>query len=101
MFPQDKKYSFEKRGESLVRTYSAAYAEAYHEMLKGMVEEQMRLSIKHVGDLWFTCWVNAGMPDLKNLNNKEWKDEEQEMLISNEGKIKSRSHAETGLDVLD
>jgi len=100
IYPKDKKYSFETRGETVVRTYSESYAFDYHELLKGMVEAQMRLSIKHVGDLWFTCWVNAGMPDLHNLDTKDWQDEDQLGLIQNEGKIKSRSHAETGLDVI-
>ena len=100
LYPKDEKYSFETRGETVVRTYSESYAFDYHQLLKGMVEEQMRLSIKHLGDLWFTCWVNAGMPNLQNLESKEWKDEEEELFLQNEGKIKSRSHAETGLDVL-
>jgi hypothetical protein len=100
IYPRDQKYSFEARGESLIRTYSESYAFDYHKSLRGMVEEQMRFSIKHVGDLWFTCWVNAGMPDLNNLETKEWIDTEKEQLKLNEGKIKSRSHAETGIDVI-
>lgn len=96
IFPSDQKYSFEQRGETTVKTYSAAYSEAYHNKLQGMVEEQMRLSIKHVGDLWYTCWVEAGMPDLNNLNESNWQDDEEKQMNENTGKVKSRSHAETG-----
>lgn len=101
IFPADQKYSFEARGETLVKTFSEAYSTAYHQKLDGMVEGQMRLSIKHVGDLWFTCWVNAGMPDLSKASTEtNWEDEEAKQLKENEGKIKSRSHSETGLDNL-
>lgn len=99
-FASDQKYSFEARGQNTVRTYSFAYSEAYHKSLKGMVELQMQRSIKHVGDLWFTCWVLAGMPDLDDMNKatEEFEEEpHQEIAV----KIKSRSHAETGLDILD
>ncbi len=99
IIPSDQKYSFEPRGETLVKTYSETYSKAYHDKLNGMVEEQMRLSILHIGDLWFTCWVNAGMPNLENTNeNSDWQDTEAKQLIENAGKIKSRSHAETGLE---
>lgn len=99
IFPPDQKYSFETRGELVVKTYSFAYSEAYHQMMQGMVEQQMRLSVKHVGDLWYTCWVNAGMPNLNQLDNdSNWKDEDAEELKLNAGKVKSRDHAETGTD---
>lgn len=100
IFPSDQKYSFEQRGETLVKTYSEAYSNAYHEKLQGMVEEQMRLSIKHVGDLWYTCWVEAGMPDLTNIDESNWEDEESILMNENAGKVRSRPHAETGSEVL-
>ena len=99
-FPPDEKYALVKRGESYMKTYSSAYSLAYHKTLDGMVEEQMQASVKHVADLWFTCWVQAGMP---NLNNIEWKNIEQESLEEEQyvTPIKSRSHAATGLDILN
>ena len=39
----------------------------YHEQLRGQVERQMRASVKMVGDFWYTCWVDAGQPDLRAL----------------------------------
>jgi hypothetical protein len=66
-FPSMQKFSFEVRGTSLRKVYSAAYATAYHTALKGQVERQMRAAIKMVGDFWYTCWVDAGRPMLDNL----------------------------------
>lgn len=66
-FPATKKYSFEQRGSTLQKVYSIAYAQAYHAVLDGQVERQMRASIKMVGDFWLTCWVDAGQPDLGAL----------------------------------
>jgi hypothetical protein len=66
-FSEDKKYAVEEKGRSLVQQYSAEYARAYHQMLNGQVERQMRNSIKMVADFWYTCWVDAGMPDLQNI----------------------------------
>ncbi|ACE05546.1 conserved hypothetical protein [Candidatus Amoebophilus asiaticus 5a2] len=61
------KFSYEKRGASLKKVYSEAYARAYHDLLQGQVEHQMRTSIKMVGDFWLTCWIDAGEPDLDEL----------------------------------
>jgi hypothetical protein len=66
-------FSFEQRGTSLRKVYSEAYATAYHRGLAGQVEQQMRASIKMVGDFWLTCWVDAGEPDLGDLLNVDWK----------------------------
>ena len=66
-FNPTQKFSFEKKGVMLRKVYSAAYAKAYHELLNGQVEQQMRASIQMIGDFWFTCWVDAGEPDLEDL----------------------------------
>ena len=97
-YPKDQKYSYEARGETLVRTYSVDYAAAYHDLLEGMVEKQMQLSIKHIGDIWFTCWVNAGRPDLQDVKFEEVEIEEEKIK---EGTVKSREHAKTGNDIFD
>lgn len=60
-----KKYGFETRGKVTVKLESIPYATAYHQALNGMVERQMRSSVKMIGDLWYTAWVDAGQPDLK------------------------------------
>jgi len=67
-FPQDRQKSYVERKNVLVLTYSDAYAAAYHESLRGMVEERMRASILRVGSYWFSAWVDAGQPKLTPEN---------------------------------
>lgn len=64
---EEKKFSFETKGNQTQRVYSVEYSAAYHQHLSGMVERQMRSSIKMIGDFWYTAWVDAGQPDLKKL----------------------------------
>ncbi len=64
-----RKYSFETRGKQTVKVYSVRYSRLYHNMLRGMVERRMRSSVRMVGNLWYTAWVDAGQPDLKRLVN--------------------------------
>jgi hypothetical protein len=41
-----------------------------------MVERRMRLAIASVAGYWYTAWINAGQPDLKNLNNTAFTEED-------------------------
>lgn len=66
-FSEDKKYSLEERGAATMKVYSREFSQAYHRALQGQVERQMRLAIHLVGSYWYTAWVNAGQPDLRNL----------------------------------
>ncbi len=64
----DHKYTYQERNNVLVKTYSPAFSKSFHEMLDGQVERQMKAAIGLIGDLWYTCWVNAGQPDLSGLS---------------------------------
>ncbi|MFT5723661.1 MAG: hypothetical protein ACI9JN_000778 [Bacteroidia bacterium] len=64
---EDKKYSYEQRGQSTVKTYSYQYSNLYHQALNDMVEKRLRASIEFVGSIWFTAWVDAGQPDLDTI----------------------------------
>lgn len=87
-FDTDRKFSFEERNGITTRVYSKEFSNAYHQMLNGQVERRMRASIKMIGDFWFTCWVDAGQPNLDKIldfkfdakdieeiqkENEEWK----------------------------
>jgi hypothetical protein len=67
IFGSDKKYTNEHRGQTQVKTYSAEYAKAYHDMLGNQVERRMQASILMVGSVWYTAWVDAGQPDLADI----------------------------------
>ena len=65
----DKKFSYDERGASFVQVYSEGFSTRYHLKLDGMVERRMKSAIKMVADFWFTCWVDAGQPDLSRLDD--------------------------------
>lgn len=65
----DKKYSFERRGNSTVKVYSYEFSQEYHKRMNGMVERRLRAAILAVGSIWYTAWVDAGQPDLSKLQN--------------------------------
>jgi hypothetical protein len=77
-FPEDKKYAYEVRNRVNMRTYSVDFSRAYHDRLAGQVERRMKAAIKMVGDFWYTAWVDAGKPDLRDLLDKKY--EEDPML---------------------
>lgn len=49
--------------------FSDEYASKFHQALNGMVERQLRLSIEDVANFWYTAWVNAGSPNLLQLDD--------------------------------
>jgi hypothetical protein len=51
--------------------YSKEYATQFHTALNGMVESQMRKAIVATTNYWYTAWVNAGKPNLDDLDSKE------------------------------
>ena len=96
-FPQDQKFSFEERNGITIRQYSSAFSKAYDSRLKGMIERRMRQSIHATASFWYTAWINAGQPDLKKLNNREFTNEELKEFeaLNNSWKnapIKGREH---------
>ncbi|MFZ5972876.1 MAG: zinc dependent phospholipase C family protein [Bacteroidota bacterium] len=72
----DRKYAFETKGRQTVKVFSTGYSRAYHQVLNGMVERQMRASVKMIGDLWFSAWVDAGQPDLSDWHKYQPTEEE-------------------------
>ncbi len=93
-FPGDRKYAFETRGNTTIKTYSEDFSLEYSRMMNGMVERRMRESIIMVGSYWYTAWVNAGQPDLSRIETKEVSDSlkkvfEQEEYLWKNGKVKN------------
>jgi hypothetical protein len=76
-FSPDRKYAYEERLGKIIRQYSSAYSKAYSDMLNGMIERRMRQTIFAVASFWYTAWVNAGQPDLRNLTNRNMTEQEQ------------------------
>ncbi|WP_316849584.1 zinc dependent phospholipase C family protein [Pedobacter agri] len=66
-FPTDKKFSFSDRNNTVLKQYSLEYSRVYHDQMNQMVERQMRSAILEIGSFWYSAWVDAGQPELKNL----------------------------------
>jgi hypothetical protein len=75
-FPADQRFAYENRNGQVLRQYSTAYTKAYDRLLKGMIERRMRQSIYAVASFWYTAWVNAGQPDLSQLSNREFSEDD-------------------------
>ncbi|MCW3121969.1 MAG: Nuclease [Flavipsychrobacter sp.] len=96
--PEDKQYVMDANGKPAKNKYGQPihafeYAHVYHELLNGMVEKQMRTAIKLTADYWYTAWVNAGKPDLTDMDpdytterNKPFY--KQDMKTWQKGKVK-------------
>ena len=74
-----RKFAFESKGAQTVRVVSVRYAREYHRMLNGMVERRLRASVRLVADLWYSAWLEAGQPDLKDWRPEESTDESSEL----------------------
>jgi hypothetical protein len=64
LMPEDQKYSYEVRLSKVTRVNGIKFSKAYHRVLNKQVEKRMRAAIQSVGDFWYTCWIDAGQPDL-------------------------------------
>ncbi|HVM87120.1 MAG TPA: zinc dependent phospholipase C family protein [Puia sp.] len=71
--PKEKIYKLDSGG-NIIKTkfndpvHGYEYAKKYHEALNGMVERQIRQAIRMTANFWYTAWVNAGKPNLKELD---------------------------------
>ena len=92
-FPQDQQYCFEDRLNQTIRTQCTAYARAYDNAMRGMVETRMQDAVEALGNIWYSAWVDAGQPDLTGeiVLLEEMIDEELEQQYRR-GEAKGREH---------
>ncbi len=64
--PAEKYVQVEVRGQTR-QYYADAFAAEYQKRMGDMVEKQMQASAQMVASFWYTCWVDAGKPDLNQL----------------------------------
>ena len=72
------------------------FAAAYQEAMNGMVERRMRAAIHAVSSAWYSAWVDAGEPDLSQMDiplisEEERKEEQQIRKNFEQGKILGRA----------
>lgn len=72
--------------------FSKEYIANLHKDLNGMVEKQIRKSIVTTSNFWYTAWVNAGKPNLDDLDLDELTDRnakrlKQDLKLWEKGKL--------------
>jgi len=97
LIPDDKKFVFAERNGVVTKLQSEEYTRAFNKELNGMVEMRMRDVVKALGDIWYTAWIDAGQPNLKDITTIKWtKKEREEMKKVNSadknGKMFGRDH---------
>jgi S1/P1 Nuclease len=101
-FTEERKFKRSERFGQMRKNFSPEFAKAYGERLGNTVNERLLASSRCVADFWYTAWVNAGKPDLSDLESaskedkakfkaaiKAWKKNElikQELLQARKGK---------------
>lgn len=95
-FPEEQQYCYDERLGRVVRTQCRDYARAYHEALKGQVEQRMRQAVHAIGSAWYTAWVDAGQPELNALLSQDLtangQVEEREEIFREKEKVRRRTH---------
>ena len=94
-FTDEKKFKRSERFGSMRKNYSGEFARAYAERLGNTVNERMLESARCVADFWFTAWVDAGCPDLSDLQTIS--DEDKEKLKSEKKIWKQNELLKNGL----
>ncbi len=79
-FTEATKYRVQMRNGRESRSYTSEFAKAYSKLLGNTVNQQLLKTSNLIADFWFTSWVDAGKPDLKNLLNKSDRKEESAKL---------------------
>ena len=92
-WPDDRKYVFETRGSTTARTYAQDFTKAYEEAMGGMVERRMNAAIITVGSFWYSAWVDAGQPDLSQLENQQVSDSLRKVLEAEDEQLKMAKKA--------
>ncbi len=92
-FPVDLQNCYTDRNGRNIRTQCEEYSRAFDDEMRGMVEERMQASIKSLGSIWYTCWVDAGRPNLDDLSSDKTAIAQSDSISqSRDIKIKTRNH---------
>ncbi|MFT4533626.1 MAG: hypothetical protein ACI9P5_000976 [Saprospiraceae bacterium] len=88
-YPEDQQMCYDERLDRTIRTQCPEFSRAYHDRMDGMVETRMQDAILSIGSVWFSAWLDAGQPDLDNIEKLELDEEE----IKIDASINTRDHS--------
>ncbi|HEX2536489.1 MAG TPA: zinc dependent phospholipase C family protein [Chitinophagaceae bacterium] len=71
-FTEATKYRVQVRNGKEVRSFSSEFAKAYSRRLSPSINRQLLRSSELIADFWYTCWVDAGRPNLQPLQTKAY-----------------------------
>jgi hypothetical protein len=78
--PDTVKYRTQLRRGKEVKTYSPVFANAYNKRLGSTINNQLIQSANMIADFWYTCWVDGGKPNAKDLPGFQVAENKREML---------------------
>lgn len=76
-FTDSTKYRIQIRNGREVKYYTSAFAKAYYSRVGKSVNRQLIRSSEMIADMWYTCWVEAGRPDLDKILTKTYTKEDK------------------------
>jgi len=79
-FTNATKYRIEQRNGREVKYYTKDFAQAYGQRLQSSINDQLLRSANLIADFWYTTWVDAGKPDLRNLLPQKFNGEEKKNM---------------------
>jgi hypothetical protein len=94
-FTDEKKFKRSERFGQMRKNYTGDFAKAYALKLGNTVNERMLDASRTVADFWFTAWVDAGCPDLSDLQAVN--DEDKSKLKSEKKFWKNNELLKNGL----
>lgn len=79
-FTNSTKYRVQIRKGKETRTYTTEFARAYSKRLDATINKQLLNSADLIADFWYTCWVDAGKPDVATLLRKPLTDAQKQSM---------------------
>jgi hypothetical protein len=79
-FADSTKYRTQLRRGKEVRSYSTTFANEYSKRLGKTINRQLISSANLIADFWYTCWIDAGKPDLQQFSANILTDKLKESL---------------------
>jgi hypothetical protein len=76
-FTDSTKFRTQLRNGKESKTFTAAFARAYSKRLDHTINAQLLNASKLIADFWYTAWVDAGKPDVRNFLKTSYTKEEK------------------------
>lgn len=81
LFTDSTKFRIQVRNGREVKYYTTAFAKEYSRRLGNTINTQLIRSSELIADFWYTCWVDAGKPDLQPLLKNSFTSEDKKQCV--------------------